>query len=636
MPQTRSQSLQAAANSITLNWLLFDQSYELEGFPISVPRDLFVNAVHGCREVFAEQLWKELKFAAEINSIRFWKPRRTISASDLNKPGWREKFQTVEATAERLQPFETLSDRLGQSLNQHYVHLIITAQKAPERSRGSTAKASDKRSGLPENLHYMDVVAHNGVAPYQAAKSAELIKIQCSPTHLQTIYDGRYAMSGPSTLAPPIHIFHPIFGSFARRLAEDTAPLECELLSLTQRFMAEALMIHTQESERVADFKLTLKKILERSVRQEANTNNRMADGVCSIEINHISVPILTIELKRELGEGSCDPSTQVGFSARQSWIEKHFSHVRDQCCCPMLMIAGGGPWMAILGGVFLDRPIVQRLTDMLWIGHGSTHSQIGIEYLARVLRALKQTLDELSKYYKDLDVPEAFDSNNLNVSYPRFYPHITSFPEKGDRVVKFKYIKRLQDDIACVAFLASTEDGRPIVVKFVTTYSDDVHRLLATQGLAPNILYCDPIPDASTPSSAIYTQGPRLLFKMRMVVMDHIEDCGPPSDLNVIRQQLKAALGLLHENGYVLGDLRKPNVLFDSTGQLKLIDFDWAGRSKPERDGKFFDPNYAHYPPGLSQNIIWAKGANDYGLILPEHDLEMMENLLDDYRNHI
>ena len=60
------------------------------------------------------------------------------------------------------------------------------------------------------------------------------------------------------------------------------------------------------------------------------------------------------------------------------------------------------------------------------------------------------------------------------------------------------------------------------------------------------------------------------------MVVMEYVE-AGPnkPQD----RHQIEKALSLLHTHGYVFGDLQEPNVLYDSNGQVKLIDFDWCGR---------------------------------------------------------
>ena len=43
-------------------------------------------------------------------------------------------------------------------------------------------------------------------------------------------------------------------------------------------------------------------------------------------------------------------------------------------------------------------------------------------------------------------------------------------------------------------------------------------------------------------------------------------------------REQVEGAIRKLHENRFVFGDLRAPNVLF-SKGKVFLIDFDWAGK---------------------------------------------------------
>ncbi|KAF8801737.1 hypothetical protein BYT27DRAFT_7215855 [Phlegmacium glaucopus] len=41
------------------------------------------------------------------------------------------------------------------------------------------------------------------------------------------------------------------------------------------------------------------------------------------IMVGNIHIPLLTVELKRELGDGGCAPTTQAGITLRQSWIQK-------------------------------------------------------------------------------------------------------------------------------------------------------------------------------------------------------------------------------------------------------------------------------------------------------------------------
>jgi len=109
--------------------------------------------------------------------------------------------------------------------------------------------------------------------------------------------------------------------------------------------------------------------------------------------------------------------------------------------------------------------------------------------------------------------------------------------------------------------------------------------------------------------------------------------------------QQIEAVLYKLHCKGYVFGDLRGQNILFDEDGKVKFIDFDWSGRydmsvrdeSLPaDLQKKIDDENknvrsvnhYVCYPLNLSSNIPWALDARDSEPIRPEHDWFMLRNL--------
>ena len=86
-------------------------------------------------------------------------------------------------------------------------------------------------------------------------------------------------------------------------------------------------------------------------------------------------------------------------------------------------MLAGGGPWMAVLGAVYTDRPIVQRLTDMLWVGHSTTHQEARVQHLARVFLALRECVRDLKEFYdnllKNINELPSFDKKKLDVSHP-------------------------------------------------------------------------------------------------------------------------------------------------------------------------------------------------------------------------
>jgi tRNA A-37 threonylcarbamoyl transferase component Bud32 len=100
------------------------------------------------------------------------------------------------------------------------------------------------------------------------------------------------------------------------------------------------------------------------------------------------------------------------------------------------------------------------------------------------------------------------------------------------------------------------------------------------------------------------------------MVVMEYVD--GQPVDekngiSDAARVSVVKAVRLLHDNGFVHGDIRGPNILIadgegDEESRVKLLDFDWAGREGEVR-----------YPYRLSQGL-WVKGVDDGELILREH----------------
>ncbi len=84
------------------------------------------------------------------------------------------------------------------------------------------------------------------------------------------------------------------------------------------------------------------------------------------------------------------------------------------------------------------------------------------------------------------------------------------------------------------------------------------------------------------------------------------------------MQSEIKWALELLHQGGYVLGNLQSPNIIVEKTGGVKLIDFDWAGALE----------NEVEYPYLISSNILWPKGVEALAPIKVEHDRAMFDKL--------
>ena len=92
---------------------------------------------------------------------------------------------------------------------------------------------------------------------------------------------------------------------------------------------------------------------------------------------------------------------------------------------------------------------------------------------------------------------------------------------------------------------------------------------------------------------------------------MEYIEGTKLSGDLRKeTRDSLKKAVSLLHDNGYVHGDLRPPNILLKGS-QPYVLDYEWSGL-----EGE------ATYPDNINSDCNeWHEGVQPCGKILKEHD---------------
>ncbi len=93
-------------------------------------------------------------------------------------------------------------------------------------------------------------------------------------------------------------------------------------------------------------------------------------------------------------------------------------------------------------------------------------------------------------------------------------------------------------------------------------------------------------------------------------------------ADKKKVRHKVMSVVQILHQEGFVHGDIRESNILIDvesltSDGvRIHLIDFDWAG---PVGEAK--------YPADI--NKITVRRPDGVGLITKQHDIDMASWLL-------
>ena len=224
----------------------------------------------------------------------------------------------------------------------------------------------------------------------------------------------------------------------------------------------------------------------------------------------------------------------------------------------------------------------------------------------------LKTSLDKLKVYYETCVI------QSPQPAPTRYFPSITTYPDENGLQVQFRYLGYLERGLDCVTLHAETLTGpiRHIVVKFVESYSEQAHRILAEKGRAPRLLYHG--------SMHFYTEQPSY-DSVSMVVMEYIDGDTfalakskmSKGMIRTVRTELKNALTLLHEKQLVFGDLRPPNVMITKEKKVMLIDFDWAGIA-----------GLVQYPHQLSSAVKWPEGVQALGPIRQEHDLAMLDKL--------
>lgn len=312
------------------------------------------------------------------------------------------------------------------------------------------------------------------------------------------------------------------------------------------------------------------------------------------------------------------------------------------------------GPNIVVGGAVFADVLISQTLTDYISIVprpglEERSPIDSAVYRVARLFNALKTCIGELDAYYASLhDMPSggvlppvgstlalttgasstrasstrasskasstrASSAGRTHISdrsagpqappanpVPvRIWPHFQSYTV-DNTTYQLSYLHPLSNDYMKTVYQATaTAKGEPplkVVVKFAHKYCPEAHGLLAAASLAPKLHFCERVPSVA----------------MWVVVMDYVE--GIEVNDKVTDPQhvvsLRNALTMLHEKGFVFGDLRCPNVLVKDNGVV-LIDFDWCGKE-----------GVARYPSDINvSEATWDSDVKRGGLIKKVHD---------------
>ena len=324
---------------------------------------------------------------------------------------------------------------------------------------------------------------------------------------------------------------------------------------------------YSSEGERLSEFKELFQSYVGLPIRR-VTFNNNFCIGWYWNSI---------LEGKNEVGSTQCDPFKQCAAYYLNSLQSRKGDFIK-KCSCPCYLLELMGAQLTISAAVYGELVYLDRLVPPLLLVRQQANSGYMIG-LAKTLRALKDALLAIEGYYVSMEP----------LRQPRF-PFLQSI--SGCDLI-YKQVKHKN-------IFSATYNGANVIVKFCERYGDNVHQLLAAEGLAPNLIH--------------FTKVARFF----VVVMDEVqgqcidEYLRMHSDQSAdIGSQLKKAVTAMTSKNFCHGDLRPCNILVQPDGTIKILDFDWAGEH-----GK------ATYPFFLNHvDIQWPPGVSDGAKITPEHD---------------
>ncbi|KAI0050129.1 hypothetical protein FA95DRAFT_1514638 [Auriscalpium vulgare] len=439
------------------------------------------------------------------------------------------------------------------------------------------------------------------------------------------IYNGRQGRIGPS-----VTLFSSPLAHFAEDMKhvddytyEDETDYDGDNDEGDSEAISKALLqviaavsdIHTKEVLLARDINDNLSLLLGARIHQSKNSNSdREPDGrtvanpACAPS-KSATVGVIVFKL----GIAAGDALVQASAIWRDEAFCDAYKCFQTVSACPAFLVSLQGQYLSIQGAVLIPRPVTEHLTDTIYMGLGAPCEQ-RVRRLRRILRIFRKAHRALRNYYVNL-VP------NADAPYMGWKPQPTFFQDIGDKdreVVKnleylslFNHEDRNKDDFQRSLYIGMLS-GKKVVVKFCERYCPDAHRLLADHDpeFAPKLHMCT-----------------RLVGGQHMVVMDYVEGSMVSTAFregNEVRlslqfhDQVKTALDVLHEKGYVFGDLRAPNILKRTIdNRAMLIDFDWAGK-----EGE------ARYSVLMNTDLTWPKGASRGGLIHKQHDWDMLARM--------
>ncbi|CAG8766720.1 15719_t:CDS:2, partial [Racocetra persica] len=373
-------------------------------------------------------------------------------------------------------------------------------------------------------------------------------------------YEQEFLIYRPSgCICIPLMLYNSAFFRFKRYFDDKDLPMDKDHYQWTINCIKTMANLYPDEKFRQREFHERIRELFNKDVKILQLEDKTSNDGVLELYIHSINILYLLIKITNEIGTGKCDPTIQAAAFYAKFYAQNKYEKILKGCNVPCFIIVLAGPWICVLGAVYVEKPLIEPLTSFEPLI--LTNDRIHLEKIARLFMALRLGCDNLMKYYESLS-----DSILNVVDYQRFFPYIRTANNVGD----FVYKEKLFNDPHKLLWKAETKRGQTIIVKFSHKYNAYAHEVCHEIGKAPELFFVSNMDNGFCMIIMGYIEGQKL------------RDCDDLSfsEYKKIINDIEIAISHLHSKNIVFADLRDSNILVIKDDKIyhgMLIDFDWA-----------------------------------------------------------
>ncbi|KAK2461026.1 hypothetical protein APHAL10511_006967 [Amanita phalloides] len=440
-----------------------------------------------------------------------------------------------------------------------------------------------------------------------------------------------YCLRPPEARSLPLCILHDVFRQYLLNIKQPL-PLASDTAITAQRIAAKlctnmgvsvsnksTTAHHSRDNKRTKEFDACISDFLGKFepmyyLNPGRDAHSGIADG--ALLMNGILIA---------LREMKADPEIVAMLKVlRQNRAD---DYVRQGA--PMFLLCIVGPMINVSGGFYDgEKVIVEPLTAFCHTLEDPLDMRQ--DEIARILYALRKGINTLEAIAQNKKKQKSY----FPPSTPRIYSSCTQYtrhnhtpPSEGCLEFQQMIMSNLLLLHNSLLFTGTLAGVGPVFVKLARKYGENVHQLLAEEGLAPTLHAKSEVEGAPTAYIMEHLEPSSWITLHRFVT-----DIGDLEYKEPVQLSMNKVLKILRENNKVHGDLRSANIMvqisttgklvcFDDEGShrasIKIIDFDWSGET-----------GEVYYPPTRNEGIPGLTWPGKPGYpIEQDHDEQLFES---------